>query len=92
MHFYSRGYQDSHPASLLLEAGADINVYNELRLTPLRKAVLDNSITWAQLLLLNGADVNKLSLPAQVYYKDEDIGIASVGNQLCARTALHHPM
>lgn len=70
-----RAIQFSHfdSAKLLLQYGADINIYNSLGRTPLHEAVESRRHDSIQFLLAKGADVNKMTVEAHVRCKDEEM-------------------
>lgn len=74
-------FSDSATAEILLQHGADINLYNAAGQTPLHEAVWNQQYDVIRFLLAHDADINKSTVGACVRYEDDNRDMCSVGGE-----------
>jgi hypothetical protein len=75
-------------AEVLLQHGADINLYNSIGRTPLHEAIMNRKYDNIRFLLAHGADVNNITVEAYIRFKDEDMDIYGRGGDVSLLIAL----
>ena len=80
--------QDFEGADILLQHGADINLFNSMGQTVLHEAVWHGRRHAVTYVLEHGADPNKRTVRSKVLYKHRDMDVESEGDYL----ALHFAM
>ncbi|KAJ3548512.1 hypothetical protein NM208_g978 [Fusarium decemcellulare] len=81
-------FSDFESAQLLLQHGADVNLYNSIGRTALHEAVWNHDHDAIRFLLAHNADVNKSTVAACVRYEDDERDIHGFEGDLCILRAL----